>query len=69
MLWVSLNLLPGNNSTQGSVEDLNRLGGSIGALGQSPSDAGPDVGPSASDKKTAALYGKRIAEAAVRWTK
>jgi NAD(P)H dehydrogenase (quinone) len=68
MLWVSLNLLPGNNSTKGSPEDLNRLGGSIGALAQSAADAGPDVGPTASDKRTAAALGKRVAEAAKRWT-
>jgi NAD(P)H dehydrogenase (quinone) len=67
MVWVPLNLLPGNNSTTGSPEDLNRLGGSIGALAQSPADAGPDVGPSVSDKKTAAHLGKHVAEAAKRW--
>lgn len=67
MLWVSLNQPGGNNNTKGSPEDLNRLGGSIGAMAQSPADAGPDVGPTASDKKTAAAYGKRIAEAAQKW--
>jgi NAD(P)H dehydrogenase (quinone) len=69
MIWASLNLLPGNNSTKGSPDDLNRLGSSIGAMGQSPSDAGPDAGPSASDKRTAAHLGKRVAEAAKRWNK
>lgn len=69
MLWVPLNMLPGNNSTQGSPDDLNRLGGSIGALAQSNADAGPDAAPTTSDKKTAAAYGKRIAEAARRWAK
>lgn len=67
MIWVGLGQLPGNNSTKGSVEDLNRLGFSVGAAAQSPSDAGPEVGPSASDKKTAAHLGKRVAEAAKRW--
>jgi NAD(P)H dehydrogenase (quinone) len=26
MIWVSLDVLPGNNSSKGSVEDINRLG-------------------------------------------
>ena len=67
MIWVSLGLPPGNNSTKGSVEDFNRLGASIGAAAQSPVDAGPDVGPTASDKKTAEHLGRRVAEAARQW--
>jgi multimeric flavodoxin WrbA len=67
MMWVSLGLVPGNNSTKGSVEDFNRLGASIGATAQSPVDAGPELGPSASDKKTAEHLGRRVAEAAVQW--
>ncbi|MDE1938861.1 MAG: flavodoxin family protein [Alphaproteobacteria bacterium] len=67
MVWVSLGLPPGNNSTKGSVEDFKRLGISIGAGAQSPVDAGPDVGPSASDKKTAEHLGRRVAEAAKQW--
>jgi NAD(P)H dehydrogenase (quinone) len=67
MVWISLGLPPGNNSTKGSPEDVNRLGTSIGAAAQSPVDAGPEAGPSASDKKTAGLLGKRVAEAALRW--
>jgi len=62
MIWVGPGLQPGNNSTTGSPEDLNRLGSSLGAMAQSPADAGADVGPSASDKKTAALLGQRVAE-------
>ena len=67
MIWVSLGLLPGNNSTKGSVEDFNRLGTYIGAAAQSPIDAGPEAGPSASDKKTAEHLGRRVAEAAKQW--
>lgn len=67
MLWVPLGVPSGNNTTKGSPEDLNRLGASIGAMGQSPADAGADVGPSASDKRTAAELGKHVAEAAKRW--
>jgi NAD(P)H dehydrogenase (quinone) len=67
MIWVSLGLPPGNNSTKGSVNDFNRLGTSIGAGAQSPVDAGPDVGPSMADKKTAEHLGRRVAEAAKQW--
>ena len=35
MIWVSLGLLPGNNNSQGSVADLNRLGSFLGAMAQS----------------------------------
>lgn len=66
MTWVSLGLMPGNNSTKGSPEDLNRLGSFIGAMGQSPADLGPEHGPSKSDLKTAEHLGRRIAQAAQR---
>jgi NAD(P)H dehydrogenase (quinone) len=41
MLWVNLNQMPGNNSTAGSENDMNRLGASLGAMAQSNVDAGP----------------------------
>ncbi len=64
MLWVSLGLLPGNNNSKGSEEDLNRLGGFLGALAQSNADEGPDKGPSRSDLATARHLGQRVAEQA-----
>jgi len=67
MLWVGLGLMPGNNSTQGSPDDLNRIGSFLGAMAQSNSDAGPDVAPPKSDQDTAAALGRRVAEAAHRW--
>ena len=67
MIWVTLGLPSGNNTTKGSHEDMNRLGGFLGAMAQSPADAGPDVGPSHSDKKTASHLGERVAQAAQRW--
>ena len=67
MVWVNLGLPPGNNSTKGSVEDLNRLGSFLGAMAQSPADAGADVGPLPSDKRTAEHLGRRTAEAAKQW--
>lgn len=62
MIWVGLDLLPGNNNSQGSVNDLNRLGGFLGALAQSNSDQGPEAGPIASDLKTAEHLGARVAQ-------
>lgn len=67
MIWVSLGLMPGNNSSKGTPDDLNRLGSFLGAMGQSPSDLGPDAGPSASDKKTAEYLGARVAKAVLAW--
>ena len=68
MLWANLNQMPGNNSTAGSVEDMNRLGASIGAMAQSDVDAGPDVAPTAADLKTATAFGEHVARCAQRWT-
>ena len=67
MMWVSLGLMPGNNSSTASIEDLNRLGSYIGAMAQSNADEGPDTAPPTADQKTAAALGKRVAEAAIRW--
>ncbi len=67
MIWVGLGLLPGNNSSQGSIEDLNRLGAFLGAMAQSNIDQGPDLAPPESDRKTAEHLGRRVAEAALRW--
>jgi NAD(P)H dehydrogenase (quinone) len=64
MIWVSLGLMPGNNNSKGSVEDLNRLGSFLGAMAQSNSDQGPDVAPIASDLATAAYLGERVATVA-----
>jgi len=64
MIWVSLGLLPGNNNSKGSPDDLNRLGGFLGALAQSNADEGPDKGPSKSDLATARHLGQRVAEQA-----
>ncbi|VAW24991.1 Multimeric flavodoxin WrbA, partial [hydrothermal vent metagenome] len=67
MIWVGLGLLPGNHTSTGSVDDLNRIGSSLGAMAQSNADEGPDKGPIASDLKTAKHLGKRVAEIAVRF--
>lgn len=68
MLWVNLNQMPGNNSTAGSENDMNRLGASLGAMAQSAVDAGPDVGPTQADLETARAFGAHVAACAQRWT-
>lgn len=65
MIWVSVGLKAGNNSSQGSPDDLNRLGSFLGAMAQSNADEGPDKGPSRSDLATAEHLGRRVAERAV----
>ena len=62
MLWVGLDLKPGNDSSRGSVHDLNRLGSWLGAMAQSNGDQGPDDAPITSDLETAAHLGRRVAE-------
>lgn len=66
MIWVGQDLLPGNNSSTGSVNDLNRLGGFLGAMAQANSDQGPDVAPLQSDLLTAEHLGERVATIAKR---
>ena len=59
-IWVSLGLLPSNQKAAART-DLNNLGGSVGLLVQSPSDASVEEIPQG-DLDTAKSYGKRIAE-------
>jgi len=68
MIWVSLGMLPGNNLSSASINDLNRLGSFLGAMAQSNNDQGPDVAPPANDHETAALLGQRVAEQVKRFT-
>ena len=67
MIWVSLDQLPGNNSSKGSVDDLNRIGGSLGAMAQANNDEGGDIAPPGADRETAALLGLRVAEVTRRF--
>lgn len=58
-IWVSLGLLP--SGTKAATEaDINNLGGSVGLLARSPSDASVEE-VHTGDLKTAELYGQRIA--------
>lgn len=67
MNWISLGMMPGNNSSQGSPEDLNRIGSYLGAMAQSNADEGAEVTPPQSDRDTAQALGVRVATAAKRW--
>lgn len=68
MIWVGQDLLPGNNNSKGSVNDLNRLGGFLGAMAQANSDQGPEFGPIPSDLLTAEHLGERVANIAKRFS-
>lgn len=67
MIWVGLDLLPGNNSSKGSESDLNRLGSFLGVMAQANADEGSDVAPPEADRRTAAVLGQRVAGLAGRW--
>lgn len=69
MVWVGLGLLPGNHTSDGSPDDLNRLAGFLGAMAQSNADQPADLVPPASDRRTAEHLGRRVAEAARRWSR
>lgn len=66
MLWVGLDLMPGNNNSKGSVEDLNRLGFFLGAGAQANADQGAE-GVTSADRRTAESLGRRVAQTAARW--
>ena len=55
---MSLGLLPANTK-DATREDINNLGGSVGLLVQSPSDASVEEVP-AGDLETAELYAQRV---------
>ncbi|MFD5103610.1 flavodoxin family protein [Streptomyces albidochromogenes] len=63
MHWVNLGLQPGWNTTEGSENDLNRLGFFSGVGAQTNNDEGPDAVHKA-DIATAEHLGRRIAETA-----
>lgn len=66
MIWVGLDLMPGNNNSKGSVNDLNRLGSFSGAMAQSNADQGLE-GMQQSDLKTAEHLGRRVASLVKKW--
>ncbi|WP_109808991.1 flavodoxin family protein [Sphingosinithalassobacter portus] len=69
MHWVGLGLPPGNNSSSGSEEDLNRLGFFLGAAAQSNADEPADTAPPAADLRTAEHLGRRVAEVTLQFVR
>jgi NAD(P)H dehydrogenase (quinone) len=63
-IWVSLGLAP-SNTKDSTAADLNNLGGSVGLMTRSPSDAGVDE-VHAGDLDSALYYGERVAAIAAR---
>ena len=61
MIWVGLDEYPGWSASTGSIEDVNRLGSWLGAMAQSDSDLPADIVPRATDLRTAAALGRRVA--------
>lgn len=68
MIWVGTGLLPANSKAS-TRNDINYLGGSGGALAQSPSDSSPDEGPLSGDLETAKIFGARIVEVSQQFNK
>ncbi len=66
MVWVGLGLPPTYAGVEIEADDTNRLGSHLGAMAQSRPGGG--VVPEG-DLRTAALLGRRVAEAARRWTR
>jgi NAD(P)H dehydrogenase (quinone) len=68
MIWVGTGMLP-SNAKAAQRNDINFLGSSAGAIAQSPSDSSPEEGPLPGDLETARLFGKRVAETAIKLKK
>jgi multimeric flavodoxin WrbA len=63
-VWVGTGMMP-SNSKAAQRNDINFVGSSSGAMAQSPSDSSPaEMLPG--DLETARLFGKRVADIAVR---
>lgn len=62
MIWVGLDLMPGNSSSTGSDADLNRLGSWLGVMTQANTDEPPELSPPDSDLRTAQYFGHRVAQ-------
>ena len=65
MIWIGTGMMPGNNNSKGSIEDLNRLGSATGLMSQANADQGVE-GIAASDFKTAEAFGARVAQFAMK---
>jgi multimeric flavodoxin WrbA len=61
MHWVNLGMKGGWDTSAGRPEDLNRLGGWLGAMAQANKDQAAELAPPASDLLTAEALGRRVA--------
>lgn len=63
-IWVGTGMMP-SNAKAAQRNDINYVGSFSGAMAQSPSDSSPDE-MLPGDLETARLFGKRVAEVALR---
>ena len=64
-IWIGTGLMPANKKENGP-DDVNWTAGSTGLLSISPADASPEEAPRKGDLETAKLFGKRVADYAVK---
>lgn len=69
MHWINLGLPPGHQTSDGSEQDLNRLGFFLGAGAQSNVDQAADIAPPESDLATARHLGRRVAEVTLQFVR
>jgi NAD(P)H dehydrogenase (quinone) len=69
MIWAGTGMMPGYNKKDSTPDDLNRVGSFLGLMTQANFDESAETAPPASDRKTAEIFGARIAQVAVRWNK
>lgn len=65
MIWVGLDLKAGWATSDGSPDELNRLGSWLGAMSHSPLDLDDAAAPRDSDLRTAEHLGRRVARVAL----
>lgn len=65
MIWVGLDLKAGWATSDGSPDELNRLGSWLGAMSHSPLDLDAAAAPRDSDLRTAEHLGRRVARVAL----
>jgi len=68
MIWVPQQVIGGNYSTAGSEEDLNRMGGYLGLMAQANIDESAESSPPESDRETARMHGRHVAQVTVQFS-
>ncbi len=66
MLWMPLGLKQSEGKPHNDPDAINRMGSSLGLMAQSDNDS-PEVTPPAGDRKTAELFGQRIAQTLLKF--